>query len=278
MRSVYIISEIGINHNGSLELAKRLIKKSYDSGADAVKFQKRTIDLVYTKEELDKYRESPWGTTNRQQKEGLEFSIEEYKELQTYTDSLGLDFIVSCWDLNSVEEVEEHLEVKYHKVASALATDKKFLEALNNTGRPVILSTGMCTEEQITAATEILDNLSYVLACTSTYPTKAGEVNLRHIQTLKSKYPEIEVGFSNHYSGLDACVGATALGATCIEFHITNDRTSYGSDQSASIENADLMVTAIRNMELMLGDGEKRVYESEVPIANKLRKVDDILC
>ena len=159
MTRTYIISEIGINHNGDVNLAKELIKNSSDAGADAVKFQKRNIESVYTKEELDKYRESPWGTTNRQQKEGLEFSIEEYKELQKYTESLGLEFIVSCWDINSVKEVEEHLEVKYHKVASALATDKKFLEALNETGRPVILSTGMCSESYITAALDVLNNV-----------------------------------------------------------------------------------------------------------------------
>ena len=276
MTRIYIISEIGINHNGDVNLAKELIKNSSDAGADAVKFQKRNIESVYTKEELDKYRESPWGTTNRQQKEGLEFSIEEYKELQKYTESLGLEFIVSCWDINSVKEVEEHLEVKYHKVASALATDKKFLEALNETGRPVILSTGMCTEDQIEAAVGTLDNLSYILACTSTYPTNPTELNLRHICTLKEKYPNTKIGFSNHYNGHDACVGATALGATCIEFHVTKDRTMYGSDQAASIERPAPLIDAIRVMEVMLGDGVKQVFESEVPVMNKLRKVDDV--
>ena len=185
MNNVYIIAEIGINHNGSIDLAKKLIDKACAEDADAVKFQKRTIELVYTKEELDKPRESPWGTTNRQQKEGLEFSMEEYKELEMYSLSRGLDFIVSCWDLNSIDLVEEHLNVKYHKVASALATDKAFLEKLNATGRPVILSTGMCTEDQISAAMNILDNVEYVLACTSTYPTYINQLNLKHICTLK---------------------------------------------------------------------------------------------
>lgn len=277
MSSVYIIAEIGINHNGSMELAKRLITQAHTSGADAVKFQKRTIDLVYTDEELDRFRESPWGTTNRQQKEGLEFSMEQYQELEQFTYGLGMDFIVSCWDLNSVDLVEQHLDIKYHKVASALATDRAFLEKLNETGRPVILSTGMCSSEHIEAAIEILDNVEIVLACTSTYPTVPEEVNLRHIVTMREKYPYLEVGFSNHYNGLDASVGAVAIGATCVEFHITHDRTSYGSDQSASIENSESLVSAIRNMELMLGDGIKRVYDSEVPIANKLRKSDDIL-
>ena len=276
MSNIYIISEIGINHNGEVELAKKLIKASAESGADAVKFQKRTLDLVYTKEELDKYRVSPWGETNRQQKEGLEFNIETYKDLEKYSNSLGLDFIVSCWDMNSLIEVEENLDIKYHKVASALTTDRKFLEALNVTGRPVILSTGMCTKEEVEAAINILTNVEYVLACTSTYPTKKEEVNLRNILTMKDKYPNIKVGFSNHYNGHDACVGSVALGAECVEFHITNDRSSYGSDQSASIEKPSDLINAVRSMEIMLGDGVKRVYDSEVPIANKLRKVNDV--
>ena len=276
MSNIYVISEIGINHNGEVELAKKLIKASAESGADAVKFQKRTLDLVYTKEELDNYRVSPWGETNRQQKEGLEFNIETYKELEKYSNSLGLDFIVSCWDINSLIEVEENLDIKYHKVASALTTDRKFLEALNVTGRPVILSTGMCTEEEVEAAVNILTNVEYVLACTSTYPTKKEEVNLRNILTMKEKYPNIKVGFSNHYNGHDACVGSVALGAECVEVHITNDRSSYGSDQSASIEKPLDLISAVRSMEIMLGDGVKRVYDSEVPIANKLRKVNDV--
>ena len=277
MSSVYIIAEIGINHNGDLDLAKKLIEQSKHSGADAVKFQKRTIDLVYTPEELDKYRESPWGTTNRQQKEGLEFSMEQYKELEKYTKDLGMDFIVSCWDTNSVDVVEQHLDIKYHKVASALATDKTFLQKLNDTGRPVILSTGMCTTEEIDAAIQMLDNVEIVLACTSTYPTKPEEVNLRHINTLREQYSNLKIGFSNHYNGLDACVGSVAVGAECVEFHITNDRAAYGSDQAASIEDSYSLIQAIRNMELMLGDGQKMVYNSEVPIINKLRKVNDIV-
>ena len=277
MSRVYVIAEIGINHNGSMELAKQLIKQADDSGADAVKFQKRTIDIVYAEAELDRFRDSPWGKTNRQQKEGLEFSMEQYKELEEFTYDLNMDFIVSCWDLNSVDLVEEHLDIKYHKVASALTTDRAFLEKLNETGRPVILSTGMCSSEHIDAAISILDNVEVVLACTSTYPTVPEEVNLRHVNTLKDNYPHLKVGFSNHYNGLDASVGAVACGAECVEFHITHDRASYGSDQSASIENSHSLVSAIRNMELMLGDGIKTVYDSEVPIANKLRKNDDIL-
>lgn len=267
----YIIAEIGINHNGSETLARQLIDQAADAGADAVKFQKRTIDLVYTQEELDKDRDSPWGTTNREQKEGLEFSIDQYKGLKGYCDEKGLDFIVSCWDTQSVDDVE-CLDIRYHKVASALVTDIEFLEKLNETGKPVILSTGMCTEEQIEQAMSVLNNVEIILACTSTYPTKIEELNLLHIRTLAHKYSPVKIGFSNHYSGHDACVVATALGAECIEFHITHDRTAYGSDQAASIEHAKTLCEAIRKVDIMLGDGVKKVYDSEIPIAKKLRK------
>ena len=272
----YIIAEIGINHNGDMKLAKQLIRSAAKAGCNAVKFQKRTIEEVYTKEELDADRESPWGTTNREQKNGLEFSMKQYLTLEKYASSYNLDFIVSCWDEKSVDDIEDNLNVKYHKVASALATDKSFLEKLNKTGKPIILSVGMMTEEEIESAVDILDNVEYILACTSTYPTKPEEVNLKHINTLKGKYSDFKIGFSNHYSGLDACVGATCLGAECIEFHITKDRAMYGSDQPASIENVTAMVESIRNMEIMLGDGKKVVYDTDKPIAAKLRKVNDI--
>tara|TARA_B100000963_G_scaffold359882_1_gene388622 strand:- start:1727 stop:2554 length:828 start_codon:yes stop_codon:yes gene_type:complete len=273
----YIISEIGINHNGDINLAKELILKSKTSGCDAVKFQKRDIESVYTKEELDTPRESPFGTTTREQKDGIEFSIEQYKELEKFSKEQGLDFIVSCWDKVSLDLVEEHLDVKYHKVASALATDKTFLQKLNDTKKPIILSVGMCTQEEVEAAVDILDNVEYILACTSTYPTKAEELNLKYIRTLKETYPNIKIGFSNHYNGMDACVGSIAFGAECIEFHITKDRTMYGSDQPASIQDSDDLVHAIKMMELMIGDGVKKVYDSEIPIAEKLRKVNDII-
>ena len=273
----YIIAEIGINHNGDIDLAKKLILKSKDSGCNAVKFQKRDIESVYSQEELDTPRESPFGTTTREQKEGIEFSIDEYKELQSYTQELGLDFIVSCWDSKSLDLVEEHLDVKYHKVASAMATDKEFLEKLNDTGKPVILSVGMCTDDEVSAAMTILLNVEYILACTSTYPTRAEEINLRYIKTLKHLYSNTKVGFSNHYNGLDACVGSIIFGAECVEFHITKDRTMYGSDQVASIQHSNELVDSIRKMELMVGDGIKKVYDSEVPIAAKLRKVSDTI-
>jgi len=273
----YIIAEIGINHNGDIDLAKTLILKSKTSGCDAVKFQKRDIETVYTKEELDTSRDSPFGTTTREQKEGIEFSIEEYKELQSYTQELGLDFIVSCWDNKSLDLVEKHLDVKYHKVASAMATDREFLEKLNDTGKPVILSVGMCTDDEISAAMSILLNVEYILACTSTYPTRAEEINLKYIETLKRLYSNTKVGFSNHYNGLDACAGSILFGAECVEFHITKDRAMYGSDQVASIQDSDDLVDSIRKMELMIGDGIKKVYDSEVPIAAKLRKVSNTI-
>tara|TARA_R100000030_G_scaffold99878_1_gene91711 strand:- start:466 stop:1299 length:834 start_codon:yes stop_codon:yes gene_type:complete len=273
----YVIAEIGINHNGDMDLAKELILKAKVSGCDAVKFQKRDIESVYTQEELDTPRESPFGTTTREQKNGIEFNIEQYKELQEYSKEHSLDFIVSCWDSKSLDLVEEHIEVKYHKVASAMATDKEFLEKLNDIGKPVILSVGMCSDDEVSAAMNILNNVEYILACTSTYPTKAEEVNLRYVETLKRIYPTTKVGFSNHYNGLDACVGSVVFGAECVEFHITKDRTMYGSDQVASIQDSDNLVDSIRKMELMVGDGIKKVYDSEVPIAAKLRKVNNIV-
>ena len=274
MKKTKIIAEIGINHNGDVDLAKELIRRSADAKVHAVKFQKRTVEKVYTKEELDQYRESPWGKTNRDQKLGLEFSIAQYEELKTYATDLDLDFIVSCWDIDSVEDVEK-LDISYHKVASALATDRKFLQRINATGKPVILSIGMCTSDQIGTAVSLLDNIQYILSCTSTYPTAIEELNLKHIVTLKKEYPHLKIGFSNHYGGHDACVGAVALGAECVEFHITHNRNAYGSDQAASIEEPKRLVEAINNMQLMLGDGIKKIYESEIPIAQKLRKVID---
>ena len=281
MEKTYIIAEIGINHNGDINLAKQLIDKAESTGCNAVKFQKRTIDVVYSKEELDTPRTSPYGTTTREQKNGIEFDMGEYKELESYSKNLGLDFIVSCWDLDSVDNIENNCNVKYHKVASAMLTDREFLEKLNDTGKPIIVSVGMATEEEIDAALDVLNNVEYVLACTSTYPTKPEEVNLRYITTLKDKLQGgdtyTKVGFSNHYNGADACVGAVTLGAECVEFHITVDRTMYGSDQVASIEDPLNVVRAIRNIEKMMGDGVKKVYDSEKPIAAKLRKVNNVV-
>lgn len=272
MKKIYVIAELGINHNGDILLAKQLIDIAKTNNCNAIKLQKRTIDIVYTKEELNAPRESPFGKTNREQKNGLEFSIQQYKELERYTHEKCLDFIVSCWDIQSLAEVEANLNVAYHKLASALITDERFLNALNETGKPIIISTGMSTDAEITKAMSILKNVEYILACTSTYPTKDEDVNLNNILTLKKKYPDKKIGFSNHSSGLMASFGATALGAECIEFHITVDRTLYGSDQPASIENVEDLLSGIRKMEILLGDGIKKVYDAELPIVKKLRK------
>ena len=275
--SVYIIAEVGINHNGSMDIARQLIDVATKAGCNAVKFQKRTIDLVYSKEELDKPRESPWGTTTRQQKEKLEFDMNQYRQLYAYTKAGNLDFIVSCWDLQSVDDIENNLSVDYHKVASALLTDKEFLQKINATKKRVILSTGMSIYEQVVLAVNKLKNLEYILACTSTYPTKSEEVNVSRITTLKRGFPGYKIGFSNHYSGLDACILATGLGAAAIEFHITLDRTMYGSDQAASIENVRDLVIGIRHAEKMTGDGLMvGIYPSELPILKKLRRVDTL--
>ena len=274
---MYIISEIGINHNGDLNLAKELIDISVEHGCHAVKFQKRDINTVYSQDELDKFRESPWGTTNREQKEGLEFSIDQYVELENYSKSKNIDFIVSCWDLVSLNLVEQNLNVKYHKVASAILTDKEFLLKLKETNKPIIISTGMTTPDDINKSLEVLgDNVQIILACTSTYPTKPEEINLNYIQTLKQNYPSKIIGFSNHYSGVLACHGAVALGAEVIEFHITKDRTMYGSDQAASIENVEGLVNGINAMAKMIGDGKKVIYQDELPIQEKLRKVNSL--
>ena len=273
MQKVYVIAEIGINHNGSENHARKLIDQAYKSGCHAVKFQKRNPDLCVPENQKDLKRETPWGVmTYLEYKWKIEFSVEQYQALREYTKSLGMDFIVSCWDEESVDDIENNVEVDYHKVASALVTDISFLKKLAATGKPTILSTGMCTPEQVDAAVQVLgSSLKYVLACTSTYPSSVDEVNLKYIQTLKDTYPNIKAGFSNHHSGFVACLGATALGSECIEFHITDDRTQFGTDQASSIEHSDELVRQINFMTRMLGDGVKKVYDSEIPIMKKLR-------
>ena len=274
MQKVYVIAEIGINHNGSENHARKLIDQAYKSGCQAVKFQKRNPDLCVPENQKDLKRETPWGVmTYLEYKWKIEFSVEQYQSLRGYTKSLGMDFIVSCWDEESVDDIENNVEVDYHKVASALVTDISFLKKLAATGKPTILSTGMCTPEQVDAAVVALgSSLKYVLACTSTYPSSVDEVNLKYIHTLKDTYPDIKAGFSNHHSGLVACLGATALGSECIEFHITDDRTQFGTDQASSIEHSEELVRQINILSTMLGDGVKQVYDSEIPIMNKLRK------
>lgn len=286
---VALVAELGINHNGSLDVAKRLIDVAADTGCDAVKFQKRTVELVYSADELDKPRESPWGSTNRAQKLGLEFGIEEYGELDAYCRSRGIEWFASCWDLESVKFIDQFEGVRYHKVASALVTRRDLLRAMRDSGRSVMLSTGMSTIEEVeTAIVELGSSLDTVMHCTSTYPTAPSEVNMSVIDTMRCgrsltddtgrrcRIPfGTRVGFSNHYSGLVWAPMAVALGAQVLEFHVTLDRTMYGSDQAASIEPDGVrrLVEHVRLAEEMLGDGVKRVYDSELPVRAKLRGV-----
>jgi len=269
----FIIAEIGINHNGSINLAKRLIKMAHDNGCDAVKFQKRTIDIVYSKEELAKERESVFGTTNGDLKRGLEFSFEQYKQIVEYCKELGILWFASCWDEESVDFIEK-FDVCAHKVASACLTDWDLLRKIKKTNKPVLISTGMSTQEEIDKAVEILgeDNL-VIYHCTSTYPTSNHEINLNYIKTLKEKY-NCPIGFSGHERGIMPSTVAVALGACSVERHITLDRTMWGSDHSASLEAQGLskMVRDIRELKEVMGNGIKKVYNSEIPIKAKLRR------
>lgn len=283
---VVIVAEIGINSNGDVNLAKKMIDVAVDAGCDAVKFQKRTIDLVYTKEELDAPRESPWGKTNRDQKLGLEFSKDDYDEIDLYCEQKGIEWFASCWDEESVMFMSRY-DVAYHKVASALLTKDKLLAAMRDSGKKVILSMGMSSAAEVNAAVSVLgESLDTVLHCTSTYPTKPDEMNMKVLRSLSSTHSfvddqrvlcqlddSVRVGFSNHYSGLLWVPIAVAYGAKMLEFHITLDRTMYGSDQAASIEpdGVKRIVDGTRLTEQMLGDGFKHVYESEIPIRKKLR-------
>ena len=269
----FIIAEIGINHNGSINTAKKLIKMAYDNGCDAVKFQKRTVDIVYTKEELQKERESIFGTTNGDLKRGLEFSKKEYDEIDKYCKQLGILWFASCWDENSVDFIEQYA-VCAHKIASACLTDWNLLKKVKATNKPILISTGMSTQEEIDKAVEILgeDNL-VIFHCTTTYPTSNNEIYLNYIKTLRQKY-SCPIGFSGHERGIMPSTVAASMGANSIERHITLDRTMWGSDQSASLEPQGLakLVRDIRELKDIMGDGIKRVYESEIPIKKKLRR------
>jgi len=269
----YVIVEIGINHNGDLETAKRLMEVAADAGADAVKFQKRTISTVYSAEELDRYRESPFGKTNRALKEGLEFGKSQYIEIVAHAKKIGLDWFASCWDEASVDFIEA-LEPACYKIASASLTDDELLRHHRKYDRPIILSTGMSTLEEIDHAIGVLglENLA-VMHCTSSYPSDNSELNLRVIPMFKKRYG-VPVGYSGHERGLATSLAAMTMGACLIERHVTLDRGMWGSDQAASIEPPGLkrLVRDIRVIESAMGDGEKRVYESEIPIKDKLRR------
>ena len=272
--AVFIVGEIGINHNGDLEITKKLIDVASFAGADAVKLQKRTVDKVYSKEELDRPRESPWGTTNREQKYGLEFGKKEFDEIDRYCRAKGVYWFASPWDIDSQKFLEQY-DLMYSKVASAMLTVKPLLEAIAKNGKHTFISTGMSTLEEIDGAVKIFEqqNCSYELMhCNSSYPMPDVDANLRMIQTLRERY-NCKVGYSGHEVGLQISVAAAALGATSIERHITLDRAMYGSDQAASIEPQGFirLVRDVRVIDQALGDGVKRVTETEEKIKQKLR-------
>jgi N-acetylneuraminate synthase len=270
----FVVAEIGINHNGDVALAKRLIDAAVDSGADAVKFQKRTVDVVYTPEELSRPRESPFGETNGDLKRGLEFGEQEYAAIDAYCRERGILWFASAWDEASVDFVEA-FDPPCWKIASASLTDDELLRHHRATGRPIVASTGMSTIEQIDHAVEVLgDGELVLLHTTSTYPSAIDELNLSVIDSLRERYG-VPVGYSGHEVGLAPSVAAAAMGAVMVERHLTLDRASWGSDQAASVEPQGFarMVRDIRTVESAKGDGVKRVYDSERPIIEKLRRV-----
>ena len=273
-RHVFIIAEIGINHNGDLLIARQLIDMAKHAGCDAVKFQKRTIDIVYTKESLDGYRESPWGTTQREQKEGLEFGKAEYDEIDTYCREVGIDWFASAWDISSQHFLRQY-NLKYNKIASAMATHRELLEAVAEERKPTFISTGMCTYEDIEAAVRIFrkHDCPFVLLHTvSTYPSPEEDLNLQCIAVLRERY-NCPVGYSGHEASVSPSVIAATMGAVAIERHITLGRAMYGSDQAASLEKAGLetMVNQIRKIPLIMGDGVKRISDGELAVSRKLR-------
>ena len=274
---VTIIAEIGINHNGSLGIAKKLIDVAVNAGCDAVKFQKRDIEKVYPKETLDQPRESPWGTTQRQQKLGLEFSLKEYSIIDKYCKKKKIPWFVSCWDVGSQIQMRK-FKTKYNKVASAMLVHEKILKTIAEEKKHTFISTGMSTLKEIENAVKIFRKFKCpfeLMHSHSAYPMKPEEANLKLIPILKNKF-KCKIGYSGHESGSYLiCVTASLLGATSIERHITLDRTMYGSDQSASLEPEGLfrLVRDLRTIEKIQGDGKKRIWDSELPARKKLREV-----
>lgn len=269
----FIIAEIGINHNGSIEIAKKMIDVAKTMGCDAVKFQKRTVDVVYTKKELDIPRESIFGNTNRQLKEGLELDYKEYYEIDKYCKERDIIWFASCWDEASVDFIEQ-FDVPCYKVASASLTDDGLLKYIKSKNKPILLSTGMSSLSQIDHAVSILSEDNLVLYhATSTYPTDLEEINLNVIKDFKKRY-NCPIGYSGHERGVMPSVLAVAYGANSVERHITLDRTMFGSDQVASLEPQGLyrLVRDIRQVPIVSGDGVKKVYNSELPIIKKLRR------
>jgi N-acetylneuraminate synthase len=272
---VYIIAEIGINHNGDIEIAKQLMDVAVETGCDAVKFQKRTPEICVPEEQKSIPRETPWGSmTYFEYKKRIEFEQKEFEQIDAYAKQIGIDWFASPWDVPSVDFLEG-FDVPCQKIASACLTDSELLTAINKTKTTTILSTGMSSMQEIDKAVSLLNDVPLAIAqATSTYPAEASELNLRAIQTFAEKY-KVPVGYSGHERGLQVTIAAVALGATFIERHITLDRSMWGTDHSASLEPEGLkkLVRDIRIIELALGDGKKKVYDSEIPIRAKLRRV-----
>lgn len=270
----FVVAEIGINHNGDLDIAKRLISVAVAAGCQAVKFQKRTVDVVYTQEELSRPRESPFGETNGELKRGLEFGVDQYRAIDRYCKDVNILWLASCWDEASVDFIDQ-FDPPAYKIASASLTDDALLRHTRARGKPIILSTGMSTLEQVDHAVEVLGKGDLILlhAC-STYPAGYAELNLRVMASLEDRYG-VPVGYSGHETGLPSTIAAVALGAKVIERHITLDRAMWGTDQAASLEpnGVTRLVRDIRLVESAMGDPAKKVLPSEVPIMRKLRRV-----
>jgi len=273
--STFIVAEIGINHNGDMSICKDLIDIASESGCNAVKFQKRDINKVYTQDFLSSYRESPWGTTQRDQKSGLEFDLNEYKEINQYCKEKGIEWFASAWDLNSQKFLQQ-FNCKYNKIASAMIVYEDLLKMVAKEGKHTFISTGMTTYDDIQKAVDIFreENCPFELMHTiSTYPMKVENANLNMINTLRDKY-QCNVGYSGHEVGLSVSYAAAAMNITSLERHITLDRSMYGSDQSASVEPSGLrnLVGAVRNIEKAMGSGVKKLIDDEIPIAKNLRQ------
>ncbi|MBR6504161.1 MAG: N-acetylneuraminate synthase family protein [Clostridia bacterium] len=270
----FVIAEIGINHNGNMKLVKELIDVASKAGCNAVKFQKRTIDKVYTEEYLNSYRESPWGDTQRAQKEGLELGLDEYKEIDIYCKEKGIEWFASAWDVDSQIFLQQ-FNLKYNKVASAMLVNEELLTTIAKEKKYTFISTGMSSYEEIDKAIDIFKKEGCpfeLMHCNSTYPMDNKDANLKLIQELKSRY-KCNVGYSGHENGILVTTCAVALGATSIERHITLDKKMYGSDQKASIEpeELNLMVKNIMEVEEILGDGNKILSDEEAKVKEKLR-------
>lgn len=272
--AVFIVAEVGINHNGDMKIAKQLIDLAKDCGCDAVKFQKRTIDLCYTKEFLESARESPWGNTQRAQKEGLEFGFEEYREIDRYCQEKGIEWFASPWDLEAVTFLSQ-FNLRYNKIASALIVWEDLLRAVAAQKKHTFISTGGATLADVDKAVDIFRKANCpfeLMHCRSTYPMNDEDANLNCIKTLRDRYC-CNVGYSGHEVGLAISYGAVAMGATSLERHVTLSRAMYGSDQAASLEPHGLrmLVGAVRKIDRGMGDGVVKVLAAEVPIMKKLR-------